>query len=111
MHAVHVVAGVGGQPVQMVDIHNPLGMEPVHAAPLFQAGPLQIDPGVGVDHPRPLGKGVDAGDTAVGGVIGHIADAAVLGQGARNGPLDELGVVQAWVVGAHRGVGGVQGTV
>ena len=66
---------------------------------------------MGVDHPCPLGKGIDTGNPPIGGVVGHIADAPVSGHGPGNGPFDELGPVQAGIIGAHGGVVGVQRAV
>ena len=111
MPVAHLGARAGGQPVQVVDIDNPLGLETSHRAAVPEMGPVQIDAGVGVHHSGSLGEGIDAGDAAVGRVVGYIADAAVPGQSAGNGPLDKLGPVQPGVIGAHRGVGGVQGAV
>ena len=112
---VKIGAVVGVDPVLVGGV--PVGDDPDAAVEEFpggvalQAGPFQLDLRPGVGELGAQGEGVDGGGLAVDGIGAHIADAVVSGHGAGDGTGDELRLIDPGIIGAHRGIGHVQGAV
>ena len=77
----------------------------------LDTGPPQLDLRPWVGHLRPQRKGIDGCGNAEDRVGRDIADAVVLGHGARNGAGDELRLVDTPVIGADAGIRLIDGAV
>lgn len=77
----------------------------------LDTGPPQLDLRSWVGHLRPQRKGIDGCGNAEDRVGRDIADAVVLGHGARNGAGDELRLVDTPVIGADAGIRLIDGAV